>query len=145
MKKSTTKKVIYTTIAFAGGFMLYKLVKRAIEMRMKIPNPEGTMPAVEGTLSSTPISGSSDTILDNLDEDGANVILLGSTTMHQSHAYLSNALEVPVINPGPLTYKMIETLLGLGLSHSSVAYPKSPVPRDAMLHAMLKTAEEFEH
>lgn len=74
MKKSTTKKVIYTTIAFAGGFMLYKLVKRAIEMRMKIPNPEGTMPAVESPLSSTPISGSSDTILDNLDEDGANAL-----------------------------------------------------------------------
>lgn len=75
MKNSTTKKVIYTTIAFAGGFMLYKLVKRAIEMRMKpTVNPEGTMPGGEGALSSTPISGSSDTILDNLDEDGANAL-----------------------------------------------------------------------
>ena len=80
-----------------------------------------------------------------IDDDGANVILLGSTTMHQAHAYLSNALEVPVINPGPLTYKIVETLLGLGLSHSNVAYPKSPAPRDVMMHAMLKTARKFDH
>ena len=80
-----------------------------------------------------------------IDEDGADVILLGSTTMHQAHAYLSSALEAPVINPGPLTYKLVEALLGLGLSHSQHAYPKSPVPRDGMLHAMMKTASKFEH
>ena len=80
-----------------------------------------------------------------IDEDGADVILLGSTTMHQAHAYLVNALEVPVINPGPLTYKMVEALLGLELSHSRHAYPKSPAPRDKMLHAMLMAASKFDH
>ena len=38
-----------------------------------------------------------------IDEDGAEVNILGSTTMHQAHQYLSQHLEVPVINPGPLT------------------------------------------
>ena len=80
-----------------------------------------------------------------IDEDGADVILLGSTTMHQAHAYLVNALEVPVINPGPLTYKMVEALLGLELSHSRHAYPKSPAPRDKMLHAMMTAASKFNH
>ena len=80
-----------------------------------------------------------------IDEDGADVILLGSTTMHQAHAYLVNALEVPVINPGPLTYKMVEALLGLELSHSRHAYPKSPAPRDKMLHAMMTAASKFDH
>ena len=80
-----------------------------------------------------------------IDEDGADVILLGSTTMHQAHAYLVSTLEVPVINPGPLAYKMVESLLGLGLSHSSHAYPKSSAPRDHMLHAMMKTASKFKH
>ena len=80
-----------------------------------------------------------------IDEDGAEVILLGSTTMHQSHAYLRDRLEVPVINPGPLTYKMAEGMLGLGLSHSRKAYPRSPAPKIDVVTAMLDTAAKFEH
>jgi len=80
-----------------------------------------------------------------IDEDGADVILLGSTTMHQAHTYLSNHLDVPVINPGPLTYKLVEALLGLGLSHSRKAYPTSPVSRTDMIAAMMATAQTFKH
>ena len=40
-----------------------------------------------------------------INEDGADVIVLGSTTMHQSHAYLKERLPVPVINPGLIMYK----------------------------------------
>ena len=78
-------------------------------------------------------------------DDGADVILLGSTTMHQAHEFLSDNLEVPVINPGPLTYKLVETMLGLGLSHSRAAYPTSPVPRTDMIAAMMAAAETFDH
>jgi|TARA_B110000503_G_scaffold143755_1_gene248075 allantoin racemase len=80
-----------------------------------------------------------------IDQDRADVIVLGSTTMHQSHGYLSNNLDVPVINPGPLSYKIIETLLGLGLSHSRIAYPTSPVSREAMIDAMMEVAAKFDH
>ena len=80
-----------------------------------------------------------------IDGDGAEVILLGSTTMHQSHAYLRDRLEVPVINPGPLTYKMAEGLLGLGLSHSRKAYPRSPAPKAEVVAAMLDAAAKFDH
>ncbi|MBE0582849.1 MAG: hydrogenase expression protein HupH [Desulfofustis sp.] len=73
-------------------------------------------------------------------EDGADVICLGSTTMHQSHAYLAKNLPVPVINPGPLTYKLAETVLELGLTHSRKAYPKPNVPKPAMTKAMLDGA-----
>jgi allantoin racemase len=73
-------------------------------------------------------------------EDGADVICLGSTTMHQAHGFLSENLPVPVINPGPLTYKLAELVLGLGLTHSRAAYPKPHVSKDAMLHAMLAAA-----
>ncbi len=72
-----------------------------------------------------------------IEEDRAEVILLGSTTMHQAHAYLAERLPVPVINPGPLTYKLAEAVLGLGLSHSRAAYPASPAPQTGVLHAML--------
>jgi len=77
-----------------------------------------------------------------IDEDGAEVIVLGSTTMHQSHAWLSQRLPVPVINPGPLSYKMAEAALGLGLSHSRQGYPKPMHPRLDMLQAMMAAAEQ---
>ena len=77
-----------------------------------------------------------------IDEDGAEVIILGSTTMHQSHAWLSQRLPVPVINPGPLSYKMVEAALGLNLSHSRQGYPKPMHPRLDMLQAMMTAAAQ---
>jgi allantoin racemase len=56
-------------------------------------------------------------------EDGADVILLGSTTMHQAGDYMAEHLPVPVINPGPVAIKMAETFVQLGLSQSKVAFP----------------------
>ena len=75
-----------------------------------------------------------------IEEDGAEVILLGSTTMHQAHGHMAANLPVPVINPGPLTYKLAEFVLGLGLTHSRKAYPKPSVPKPAMIHAMMDGA-----
>lgn len=71
---------------------------------------------------------------------GAEVICLGSTTMHQGAAYLARELTVPVINPGPLSYKLVETMLSVNLTHSRVAYPAPLVPKPKMVHAMLKAA-----
>ena len=48
----------------------------------------------------------------------ADVILIGSTTMHQSVEHLRRTLGVPVINPGPLAIKLAELFVTLGLSHS---------------------------
>ncbi|MCH8183897.1 MAG: hydrogenase expression protein HupH [Proteobacteria bacterium] len=73
-------------------------------------------------------------------EKGAEVICLGSTTMHQAAVFLAETLPVPVINPGPLTYKLAETVLGLGLTHSRKAFPAPLSPKPAMLRAMLKAA-----
>ena len=78
-------------------------------------------------------------------QDGAEVIILGSTTMHQAHEYLSKTLDLPVINPGPLTYKMAEMMLSSSLTHSRKAYPTSPVPRDDMIQAMMDAAGKFPH
>ncbi len=63
-------------------------------------------------------------------EDGADVIVLGSTTMHQSHAYLEEVLPVPVINPGQICYKLCEVFLELGLAHSKTAFPTPEMPND---------------
>ena len=80
-----------------------------------------------------------------IEEDGAEVILLGSTTMHQAHDYLSKSLDVPVINPGPMTYKMAEMMVSSSLSHSRKAYPISPVSRHEMIVAMMDSAARFDH
>ncbi|WP_315857456.1 aspartate/glutamate racemase family protein [Burkholderia anthina] len=66
-----------------------------------------------------------------IDEDGADVIVLGSTTMHQSHAWLASRLPVPVLNPGVIAYKLCEMFLDLGLAHSKRAYPSPETLKDA--------------
>ncbi|WP_374477191.1 aspartate/glutamate racemase family protein [Zoogloea sp.] len=63
-------------------------------------------------------------------EDGADVIVLGSTTMHQSHAYLASRLPVPVLNPGVVAYKMCELFLDLGIAHSKKAFPAPEATKD---------------
>jgi len=75
-----------------------------------------------------------------IEEDGADVICLGSTTMHQSAAYLAEHLPVPVINPGPLSYKTAEAMMSLDLAQSRKTYPAPKVDKRSMIHAMLDAA-----
>lgn len=66
-----------------------------------------------------------------IEEDGADVIVLGSTTMHQSAAYLASELPIPVLNPGQVAWKHMEMLVGLGLTHSKKAFPSPEVGKDS--------------
>jgi allantoin racemase len=75
-----------------------------------------------------------------VEEDGADVICLGSTTMHEAHHHLQENLGVPVINPGPVSYFIAEALVALGLTHSRSAYPSPLVPKPHVVHAMLDAA-----
>ena len=75
-----------------------------------------------------------------IEEDGADVILIGSTTMHQSVEHLRRTLGVPVINPGPLAIKLAELMVTLGLSHSKRAYMSPEVLQDEKLHSLLAAA-----
>lgn len=68
-------------------------------------------------------------------DDGADVIVLGSTTMHQSHRYLAERLPVPVVNPGVIAYKLCEVFLELGMSHSKTAFPAPETVQDEQLFA----------
>lgn len=96
------------------------------------------------------LSGKEDEVFPLLEEaarkavelDGADVLILGSTTMHQAHAWLQQRLPVPIINPGPLSYKMAEAALALGHSHSRTAYPKPMHDRRDMLQAMLAAGRD---
>ena len=66
-----------------------------------------------------------------MEEEGADVIVLGSTTMHQSAAFLAANLPIPVINPGQVAWKFLEGLIECGLTHSKKAFPAPEVPKDA--------------
>lgn len=68
-----------------------------------------------------------------IEEDGAEVIILGSTTMYQSHAYLAKRLPVPVINPGLVAFKQCEMMLDLDLCHSKLTYEAPENTKDNLL------------
>lgn len=72
-----------------------------------------------------------------IEEDGADVLLIGSTTMHQSVEHLRRTLGVPVINPGVLAIKLAELFVQLGLSHSKVAYMSPETLQDEKLHSLM--------
>ncbi|RJG55889.1 hydrogenase expression protein HupH [Sphingobium terrigena] len=67
-----------------------------------------------------------------IEEDGADVIVLGSTTMYQSHSHLVSVLPCPVVNPGVAAYKACETMLDIGISHSKLAWPSPGVVNDGL-------------
>ncbi|MEX6632303.1 aspartate/glutamate racemase family protein [Hyphococcus lacteus] len=71
-----------------------------------------------------------------LKEDGADVLVLGSTTMHQSHAYLSERLSVPVLNPGLVGFATCTMLINLGATHSK----RSFVPPDNIIDDVFSRA-----
>lgn len=77
-----------------------------------------------------------------VETDGADVICLGSTTMHEAHAYLAERLPVPVLNGGPLSYQIAETMTALGLAQSRRAYPRPMVAKPDMIKAMLQAAAD---
>ncbi len=79
-----------------------------------------------------------------VEKDGADVVCLGSTTMHEAHAYLADRLPVPVLNGGPLSYQIADAMTALGLVHSRSAYPRPIVPKPHMIRAMMKAAAEAE-
>ena len=68
-----------------------------------------------------------------ISEDGAEVIVIGSTTMYQSYDYLRSRLSVPVLNPGLISLKLCEMLLDLELSHSKRTYPSPEALNDEIL------------
>ena len=90
------------------------------------------------------LSGKEDTVFAALEEisqkaiqeDGADVIVIGSTTMYQCHRYLEQALPCPVVNPGLAAYKLCETLIDLGLAHSKIAYPAPNATADEIFKSI---------
>jgi allantoin racemase len=61
-----------------------------------------------------------------IEEDRADVLVLGCGTLSFRAAELQEAVGVPVINPLRVTLQMAELLIASGLSHSKRSYPVPP-------------------
>ena len=70
-------------------------------------------------------------------EDGAEVIILGATTMHAAGDHMTEHLDVPVVNPGPVVLKMAETIVQLGLSHSKIGFPTPGLIQDEKFQSLM--------
>jgi allantoin racemase len=57
--------------------------------------------------------------------------------MHQSVEHLRKTLGVPVVNPGPLTIKLAELFVTLGLTHSKAAYIAPEVIQDEKFNSLM--------
>lgn len=61
-----------------------------------------------------------------IDEDGADVIVLGCTGMSPVTRYLQENLEVPVVDPAAAALSLAEAWVRMGLRHSRRRYPVPP-------------------
>jgi allantoin racemase len=75
-----------------------------------------------------------------IEKDGADVLMVGSTSMHVAVQAMQEALPVPVIDPQPWSLKIAESLVKLGVSHSKLAYASPAVDHDETLHTIADAA-----
>jgi allantoin racemase len=62
-----------------------------------------------------------------IEEDGADVIILGCTGFIGMARKIQETLHIPVIDPAPAALKLAESLIDLKLFTSKLAYPKPPL------------------
>lgn len=65
-----------------------------------------------------------------IEEDGAEVIIMGCAAMAGYSEDLERELHVPVLDPLRVSLKMAEALVDLGLTHSRVGLYAPPTPKE---------------
>jgi allantoin racemase len=64
-----------------------------------------------------------------VEEDGAEVIIMGCASMAGYSADMEAALGVPVLDPVGVTFKIVEGLTELGIRHSKIGLYATPAPK----------------
>ena len=64
-----------------------------------------------------------------VEEDGAEVIIMGCASMAGYSEALEQALHVPVLDPIAVTFKTVEALTEIGICHSKVGLYAQPEPK----------------
>jgi allantoin racemase len=65
-----------------------------------------------------------------LEEDGAEVIIMGCAAMAGYSDDLERELQVPVLDPLKVTLKVAEALVDMGVTHSRVGLYAPPTPKE---------------
>ncbi len=65
-----------------------------------------------------------------VEEDGAEVIIMGCAAMAGYSDELERELQIPVLDPLKVTLKVAEALVDMGLSHSRVGLYAPPTPKE---------------
>jgi allantoin racemase len=63
-----------------------------------------------------------------VEEDGAEVVILGGGGFSGFGKIISEKAGIPVIDPTTTTFKIMEALIGLGLNHSKAGMWKKLIP-----------------
>jgi allantoin racemase len=77
-----------------------------------------------------------------VEEDGADVVILGCTCMVPIAKDVQAYTSAPVINPLDAAYLQAEMLVRMGISHSPKRFRPSDIPRDNVLQAIVDGAEQ---
>ena len=64
-----------------------------------------------------------------VEEDGAEVIIMGCASMAGYSADLERELGVPVLDPVAVTLKVVEGLTEIGVRHSKIGLYATPEPK----------------
>jgi allantoin racemase len=64
-----------------------------------------------------------------VEEDKAEVIILGCASMAGYDRDIEQAVGVPVLDPVAVTFKMVEGLTALGVRHSKIGLYALPAPK----------------
>jgi allantoin racemase len=117
----------------------YRLYDRCASLRHIGSDPNAELqPATQETFKKL-----ENECLNAINEDGASVIVLGSTTMNQFHKYLTENLPVPVVNPGLVCLKIAQAMVDLKLSQSKRTYPSPSKARDEMISAIAEASGDY--
>ena len=65
-----------------------------------------------------------------VEEDGAEVIIMGCAAMAGYGHEIESELKVPVLDPLKVTLKVTEAMVDLGLTHSRVGLYAPPTPKE---------------
>ena len=117
---------IITTLDQSVNRIRRKIAARGLAARIPCVRPLN-IPVLEYDQKDRVLSRAGEIAARMIEHDGVEGIILGCGAMDGARAFIEKEFGVPVIEPGPVTVKQAETVVGFGLCHSKRSY-MDPLP-----------------